>query len=125
MRTVLCTGSRGWTNEGIIYDALSTLAQPLRIIVGDADGADAMFWLAAEVLDIPRLRFDAKWKLYGRKAGHLRNDVMLDLLIAIRRRGEEHAFVLAAWDGNSPGTRNMIREAERADFSVLEISYFG
>lgn len=126
MRTVLCTGSRGWQDEGSIYDALVSIQQPFRIVVGDAkDGADPMFWMAAEVLDIPRLRFKARWKELGKRAGVVRNTAMLEFLLSLRAKGEEHLFGLAAWDGESRGTKNMMGQLEGAKFDVWRISYFG
>lgn len=125
MRTVLCTGSRGWESFSLIHDALFSVRKPFRIVVGDAkDGADPMFWRAAEKLGIPRLRYNAQWNLYGKSAGNKRNTQMLDVLRYLRSRGEEHLFVLAAWDGQSRGTLDMMDQARLAKFEVWQISNF-
>jgi SLOG family YspA-like protein len=123
MRTILCTGSRGWERYDIIFLALESIRRPFRIIVGDAkSGADPMFWKAAVKLEVPRLRYDANWKRYHFVAGPKRNTVMLEALKRVRVHGELSAWVLAAWDLRSSGTRNMIDQAKLANFDVVVLS---
>lgn len=125
MRIVLCTGSRSWSDDELILSALDSIARPFRIIVGDAkDGADPMFWLAAAILDVPGLRFNAQWKLHGRSAGPKRNTVMVDMLIRLRAKGEKHCFGLAAWDGKSRGTKDTMDKLVNAKFDVWQVSNF-
>jgi hypothetical protein len=124
MRTVLCTGSRGWEDGEMIYLALYSIRRPFRIVVGDADGADKHFWRAAKRLGVPRLRYNAKWKLYGRAAGNKRNTQMLNLLVWLRAWHEPDCFVLAAWDGKSRGTLDMMDQAKLAKFPVWLVSNF-
>jgi hypothetical protein len=124
LRTVLCTGSRTWQDDETIYSALASIRKPFRIIVGDADGADKLFWRAAEKLGVPRLRYNAQWKLYRKAAGNKRNTVMLNVLRYLRSRGEEHCIVLSAWDGSSRGTQDMMDQARLAKFEVWLVSNF-
>jgi hypothetical protein len=49
----------------------------------------------------------AEWRVYGRSAGPRRNARMAK----IAARG--HGGCLAFWDGESPGTRNMVAQANR------------
>jgi hypothetical protein len=109
----------------MIYLALVSIRKPFRIVVGDADGADKHFWRAAERLGVPRLRFNAKWKLFGKSAGNKRNTVMLNVLRRLRAKGEEHLIVLAAWDGRSTGTLDMMDQARLAKFEVWQVANFG
>jgi hypothetical protein len=104
-------------------DALISIRQPFRVIVGDAkDGADPMFWAAAEKLQLPRHRFKARWKTFGRAAGHLRNAWMVVWLEKISNGTEDSCIVLAAWDGKSPGTKDCMDAAKDVGFDVWRIS---
>ena len=62
----------------------------------------------AELNDVPCERFKADWNKLGRKAGVLRNQQMAE---------NAHALI-AVWDGNSPGTRDMIDRANRLRLRV-------
>lgn len=104
--------------------ALYSIRKPFRIVVGDADGADKHFWRAAERLDVPRLQYKAKWKLYRKAAGNKRNTLMLNVLRRLRAKGEP-CLVLAAWDGKSRGTLDMMDQARLAKFQVWQVSNFG
>lgn len=99
------------------------MRSPFRSIVGDADGFDTIVWEVGAELGISRLRFKAHWKVYGRKAGHVRNGVMLNWLDFFRRQGLS-CFVVAGWDGQSPGTRGCMQAAERRGFDVWRLAYF-
>lgn len=57
---------------------------------------------------IPVKRFPADWNQYGRRAGPLRNREMAKYADAL----------IAIWDGESRGTRNMIDEALREKLEV-------
>jgi uncharacterized phage-like protein YoqJ len=46
--------------------------------------------------------YPANWRKYGKRAGHRRNQQMADNADAL----------IALWDGESPGTRDMIRRME-------------
>jgi hypothetical protein len=63
----------------------------------------------AKVAGLPLEVYPARWELYGMNAGRLRNELML---------GKAEA-VLAVWDGESRGTRHMIRIAEREQIPVF------
>lgn len=122
MRTVLCTGSRSWDDMEGIYDALNSIRRPFRIIVGDAkDGADPIFWSVAEALEVPRLRFNARWKVFGKSAGFKRNGVMVMWLVRLHDRGHP-AIVLAAWDGKSRGTKDTMDKARAHGFDPWRIN---
>jgi hypothetical protein len=105
-RTVQCIlvcGSRDWTSESVIWDALRSYKvgmpdDPL-IIHGAARGADELAAWIAESMDLPVKAFPADWKTHGKRAGFLRNIQMLDenpdLVIAFQRngsRGTQHTI---------------------------------
>lgn len=106
---VLITGSRTWTDNTIIRNALADVRQqhPDAVLVhGDARGADriaAAIWrswgMAVEA-------YPADWRRHGRAAGMLRNQAMVaagaDLCLAFirdRSRGATHCADLAARAG--------------------------
>src|SRR5204862_464610 len=68
------------------------------VITGGARGVDSVAHEAAKGLKLKTRVFMAEWDKYGKKAGYIRNERMA-------RSGD---FLLAIWDGRSPGTRNMI-----------------
>jgi hypothetical protein len=85
----LCTCP--WTDE--ITSVISGCAQG-----ADSHGASWAKWKSYPVIEMP-----ADWKSYGRSAGMIRNQAMLNQADAL----------LAVWDGHSPGTKNMISIAKR------------
>lgn len=119
VRTVLWTGSRGWSDVDTIIECVTSLQRPFRSIVGDARGWDALVWEVLAEFSLPRWRFDAQWRQYGKRAGHVRNALMADVL----RRVDPEGFVVAGWDGQSTGTKGMIDLAERRGISVWKVMY--
>lgn len=119
MRTVVWTGSRGWQDEDTVIDAVTSIRKPFRSICGGADGFDTVVWDVLTGFGLPRLLFKAKWKLHGRAAGHVRNDVMLDWLQALDPDG----FVLAGWDGSSKGTKGCMDKAAKRGIPVWRLMY--
>ena len=99
------TGGRNYTNREIVWSALNTtktklesLDMDMHLIVGDATGADATARLWADVHNVPKTVYEAKWSLYGKAAGPRRNREMADSGISF----------LHAFPGNN-GTYNMIK----------------
>lgn len=94
-------------------DLLETMAaidwQPTEIISGAARGADRLGERWAREHNIPLRRMPAEWEKYGKRAGYLRNEKML-----------QHADALIAlWDGKSRGTAHMIEIAKRKGLRVF------
>lgn len=109
MRALVC-GSRSWTDLAAIKTQLREIGAT-EIIHGAANGADALGAMAAFEFGLPVLAFPANWKLYGKRAGIIRNQQMLI-------EGQPD-IVLAFWDGESRGTLDMITRAERANIKVV------
>lgn len=108
MKVLVC-GSRGFNDLQLLEGVLDALG-PTEIIHGDARGADRIAGAYAERLGIVCRRFPAAWETYGRRAGYVRNQQMLD-------EGQPD-IVIAFWDGESKGTWNMIRLAEKSKIPV-------
>jgi hypothetical protein len=90
-------GSRGYPFEEQVREYVRTLDPDVEVIVGDADGVD--FWAADEcaIARRPHRIFKARWDVYGKQAGIVRNDIMAN----------EADAGTGFWDGSSNGTRDM------------------
>lgn len=77
------------------------------IISGHASGADTLAERYAEDHGIPYIIFKPDWKRYGRGAGPIRNKAMIDYA------SEDNPVVIAFWNGESKGTRNMIDQGRK------------
>lgn len=119
MRVVLWTGSRGWRDVDTVIDCVTSIKQPFMSIMGDAEGWDALVWEVLAEFQLPRLCFDAKWKLYGQSAGPVRNLLMLNWL----QRLSPDGFVFAGWDGHSPGTKNCMKIAKELGIPIWRATY--
>lgn len=82
--------------------------QPSVVISGTAPGADRFGekWAAQHHVSVER--FPAAWDLFGKAAGSLRNAQMAEAAEAL----------VAVWDGESAGTRDMIAKAKAAGLKV-------
>lgn len=72
------------------------------IVSGTCKGGDILGENYAKDNGIDIVQFPADWKQYGKKAGYLRNEQM----------AEYGTHLIALWDGNSNGTKNMIKQAK-------------
>ena len=93
--------------------ALEKGIKPTLIISGKAAGADALGELWADRHNIPVQGHPPDWAAHGRAAGPIRNAQMAD----------EADALVAIWDGQSRGTRNMIQTAQKKGLTV-HIHYF-
>lgn len=107
-KTVIITGSRTITDYQALKEAIESspwFGSIGTVYVGDAKGVDKLALRWCKENGITYYIFRAEWEEYGKWAGPERNRDM------IRLGGEA---VIALWDGESKGTRNMIWEAEKA-----------
>ena len=74
------------------------------VIEGGARGADRLARQVALDFGWKVVTFEAMWDTYGRAAGYIRNSQMLE-------EGKPE-FVLAFWDGQSRGTKDMIEQSK-------------
>jgi len=116
---ILICGDRNWSDQQMIIETLSQLGRVCIIecvIEGEARGADTMARIAAETLGIYVLKFPANWGKYGRAAGPIRNQQMLDegkpTLVLAFHNDIEH----------SRGTKNMVEKALKANIHVEVIN---
>jgi hypothetical protein len=120
MRILVC-GDRNWTDYDMIAEALFQEAfvkfQDVTVIEGEARGADSLAARAAVDLALKVERYPAQWKKYGKAAGAIRNQQMLD-------EGRPD-LVLAFHDDieHSKGTKDMVRRARLAGIETRVITH--
>jgi hypothetical protein len=113
---ILVTGSRRWTDYNIIRDAIWAAALGIRwedctLIHGNARGADIMAAEIAEILNMNIETHPARWDIYGRAAGPIRNQEMVDSGAGI---------CLAFLMPGSVGTSDCVKRAKKAGIMVME-----
>ena len=112
MFRVIIAGTRTFDNYGLLYEyadyKLSQIQDNIEIVSGGAKGADALGERYAREKGYSLRVFPADWAKYGRKAGPMRN----------RQMAEYADALLAFWDGESAGTKNMIEEANKQGLKI-------
>jgi len=113
--TVLVCGSRDWTDTVLIRRTLMNLranngADITKIVHGGCRGADTIAARIAKSLGFHVQEYPADWEYYGRAAGPIRNQQMLD---------EEKPYLVIAFATRlSGGTFDMVQRAQKADIRV-------
>jgi hypothetical protein len=110
---VLVCGGRDYENAEALGQIMDELAQRITIdavIEGDARGADRMAGEWARSHRVENIKFCADWENLGRKAGPIRNQLMLD---------EGRPDVVVAFPGVG-GTADMMMRARSAGVEVIE-----
>lgn len=79
-----------------------------QVLVGDAVGIDLYVRSYCRQRGIPFTEFRADWATYGKAAGPVRNQKMID----------QADMLIAFWDENSPGTRSAITIAKKKGIPV-------
>lgn len=112
---LIIAGCRDFTDRFIIYEGIDAFiteyGMPHCIIEGGATGVDQIAGEYAREHNIPLQIFKADWNKYGRAAGPIRNEKM----------AKHGTHLLAFWDGESRGTKNMIETAERYGLPVCVV----
>ena len=115
MARVLVCGVRTWDDyDAILEELMLSTEWGDTIISGAAPGADTLAVKAAwDIGGLKCIEFPANWEKYGKAAGPIRNQQMLD-------EGKPDK-VLAFWNGESRGTLDMITRAVKAGVPVKVI----
>ena len=113
-KTAIICGSRGWTDRKTIRRELETLVAVgyRTIIEGEARGADTLAREEALKLKMQVIAMPAKWNLYGKKAGIVRNEEML----------KKKPDLVLAFSLGTPGTAHMMTIAARAKIPVYRVN---
>lgn len=91
-----------WKRNGIV-DYIT------EIVCGEAKGVDLLGKVLAAKANIPVKSFPADWNKYGKQAGYIRNNDMVNYADAL----------IAVWDGKSPGTKMTIDLAKKKKLKVF------
>jgi len=114
MRRVLICGSRDFDNMQLISGMISQFDKDTVIIEGGASGADTIARQAAQAVGLKVIEFPADWNKYGKAAGPIRNQKMLD-------EGKPDVVYAFYKDrSKSRGTKHMVSIAKAKGITVLE-----
>jgi len=112
MKVLVC-GGRNYQNATKVREILDLFGKDkiLLVIHGGAPGADRLAGQWALRNNVAERVYHADWPKYGRRAGPIRNQQMLD-------EGSPHLVV--AFQGGS-GTADMIKRADESGVPVLRV----
>jgi len=113
MIRVLVTGGRNFNDKNMVFEALDYFHETYgvsELVHGGANGADSIAGLWAESKNIPVQVFFPEWDRYGKRAGPLRNLIML----------KTQPNILIAFPGGK-GTSHMVRNARSQGVKVMKI----
>lgn len=125
MKILVC-GSRNWVDQGAIERDLRKLPKGTILVHGECRGVDNIAGYVGEQLGFVVRPYPANWDKYGRAAGTIRNQFMLDC---------EHPdgngkfidllYAFHEDPGLGKGTKDMVERASKADplIPVLTLGY--
>lgn len=117
MIAIFC-GDRNWTNRYIITDVMGANLHTLTgVIQGEARGADLLSKEVAKKYGIRTFDFPANWNDFGKRAGPVRNQAMLDFLIS-HSDGDKRVYAFHNDIKNSKGTKHMCTIAKACNIPV-------
>lgn len=103
---LLVCGSRQYSKFQVVWGALQRERSRFTYLVeGGAHGADVHAKHAAIVLRLPYKEYRADWETYGRAAGPLRNELML----------EENSRIIEVWAFVAGGTGQLYKSRGTLD----------
>ncbi len=119
---VIVAGNRDFNEKALFNNTMTWLLSPdetsqyIEVVSGHCEGADAMGEEFAKHFGLMLKVFPADWDKYGKYAGPRRNKEMAEYA------SKENGILIAFWDGESRGTRNMIDEAlnHKLDVHVIK-----
>jgi len=99
---IAVVGSRNFHDYDLLKKTLAEY-ETTSIVSGGANGADSLGERYADEHNIPTMIFKPDWKRFGRGAGRIRNNTIV----------ENADLVIAFWDGLSKGTQMSIEIAKK------------
>ena len=116
--TIVC-GDRNWQAPVPIQRFLEGLPTGRAVVItGGAAGADTVAWNIAKRMGHRAVRVDAPWDSYGKRAGPVRNQWMLELLLMFKSAFPNAICDVHAFHANiasSRGTADMVTRARNND----------
>lgn len=112
--TMLVCGGRTYSDQANVDSVLDFLS-PTFIVHGGAKGADSLAGDWAARHHVPTFVVYPDWKRYGKAAGGIRNQEMIDSMVD---DGVQMIECVLAFPGGA-GTADMIRRAKKAGIQVM------
>lgn len=112
---ILVCGGRDFTNIKLLRKYCSSIiSENDTVLCGMApNGADLFAYRWCKQYNVNILEFPADWKKYGKGAGMVRNNLML----------KQAHYILAFWDGKSPGTGHNVEQAKKLKIPITIVYY--
>lgn len=114
---VIVTGGRGYADPDRLYDVLDEIRPGLVLDGGCRTGADAHARRWCDLRGVHGMRCDALWDFHGRKAGPIRNAVLVEV-------GKRLGASVVAFPGGN-GTADCVARARAAGLPVREVDRAG
>jgi hypothetical protein len=115
---IIVAGSRSFRKFRFsekILNIICSSYENVVIVSGGAEGGDhaGELYQRKHKDTIKLLKKDAKWKKYGKRAGHIRNGEMASI----------GNMLVAFWDMESPGTQDMIEQAIENNLEIYVFDF--
>lgn len=120
---LLIVGSRTFSDRKLLFEKADEAVggrKNVTIVSGGAKGADALAEQYADNRGFEKKIFPAKWDLFGKQAGYIRNREMHKFL-----SDKEDRMCLAFWDGVSRGTRHSFELAGEFSTPLVVVRFTG
>jgi hypothetical protein len=113
---ILVTGAREWTNRELILDTLKDYSgNDVILIHGACSGVDQTAGSVAVELSFVVETYPAEWSKYGKVAGPVRNQQMVNRLLEHQKGGRKIvAFAFHNCIDESKGTKNCVNLLKKA-----------
>ena len=113
-KKIIVAGSRTFNDYQLLKEILDKEKDQIsEVVCGEAQGADSLGKLWATRNNIPVKSFLADWQQYGAAAGYIRNHQM----------GDYADKLIAFWDCQSKGTKDMMDYMDKLKKPVVVIRY--
>jgi hypothetical protein len=113
-RRILICGSRDFNDENAIAKVIIKYQAGDILICGMAKGADSIAFELGKLRGMEVMEFPANWDLYGRAAGPIRNQQMLD------KGKPEKVYAFYSDKEKSKGTKDMVKRSRKAGVKTVE-----
>lgn len=118
---IIVAGGRDFNDYELMKSHLKELigdtTKSITIVSGMARGADTLGIRFADEFGYDVARFPADWDNLGKRAGFIRNEEMA------KYAEESNGILVAFWDCQSRGTKDMIHRAEKHRLQVRIVTY--
>lgn len=114
MIRLLISGSKSFVNKEKIYQILNMFREidNIHIITGGSKGTEEIAEEFADEYQLELTSIKPDWEENGNFAGYIRNEDLINL---------EPDFLVTFWDGDSPGTKDLIKKAKDMKIKTLII----